>query len=120
MYYNFNPNLPEPLNVIHPLQLNAIKKLLSTEIPEEVDYLYLFGSSLELACGVHSDIDLIAITEHSDHDFVYGKVKNLCKSLGRKCDILIFNKASFLASLDDIGSVVNRMKERGVCLYAKK
>jgi len=120
LYYNFNPNLPEPLNVIHPLQINAVKKLLSLEIPDEIDFIFLFGSSLELACGVHSDIDLMVITENPDHENVYGKMKNLCKKLDRKCDILISNKNDFIDNLNDIGTVENRMKERGICLYAKK
>jgi len=119
LYYNFNPDLEEPLNVIHPLQINAIKKLISSEIPQEVDYLFLFGSSLELACGIHSDIDLMVITENEDHDYIFGKLRDICKNLGKKCDILISDKASFIDSLDDIGTVANRMKERGVCIYAK-
>ena len=120
MYYNFNPHLPEPLNVIHPIQSKAVKKLIASEIPDEIDYLYLFGSSLELACGVHSDIDLMVITEDADHDAVYGKIKAICRHLDRKFDILISDQASFLDSMDDIGTVANRMKDRGVCLYAKK
>jgi predicted nucleotidyltransferase len=118
MYYNFNPNLAEPLNVIHPLQLKAVQKVLSSEIPKAIDYIYLFGSSLELACGIHSDIDLMLITEDADHDRVYGDFKSICRDAGRTFDILISDKAGFLQKINEIGSVANRMKERGV-LYAK-
>ena len=120
MYYNFSPDLAEPLNVVHPIQLKALKKLISSKIPEGIDYIFLFGSSLELACGMQSDIDLMVITEEYDHELVYGKMKELCRDIGKKCDILISSKGDFLHELDEIGTVPYRMKELGVCIYAKE
>jgi len=119
LYYNFNPDLPEPLNVIHPLRVKAIQKLLTLPIPEEIDYIFLFGGSLDLACHIYSDLDLYAITNDSDTKAVNKKLYILCRELGVRFDLLTVTKDEFINCLDDIGTVEHDIQKKGILIYAK-
>ena len=119
MYYNFNPQLAEPFNVIHPLQLPKIQALLNCSIPPAVDYIYLFGSSLDIACHAKSDVDLYVISE-DDAQKVYEDMYWLCRPLKKKFEILVADKESFLENMLIPATVEGRMAKRGVCIYAKK
>ena len=120
MLYEFNPGLPEPFNVIHPYQLKKVNKLLSLEIPEEVDYILLFGGSLDLACHKNSDLDLYIISQENDLDEVNKKMYHLCKQLKIKFDLLISDKDTFIENANELGTVEYDIKHKGVCIYAKK
>ena len=119
MYYNFNPDLPEPLNVIHPLRVKAVQKLLSLPIPEEVEYIFLFGGSLDLACHIYSDLDLYAITNDGDIKEVNKKLYLLFRELGVRFDLLTASKDDFFDCVDDIGTVEHDIQKKGVLIYAK-
>ena len=119
MYYDFNPDLPEPLNVIHPLRVKAVQKLLTLPIPEEVDYIVLFGGSLDLACHIYSDLDLCAITNDCDTKAIHKKLYLLCRELGVRFDLLTVTKDEFIDCVDDIGTVEHDIQKRGVLIYAK-
>ena len=71
LYYNFNSTLAEPFNVIHPLQLNKVRKLLEHSIPKSVDYIFLFDGSLEKACNNSSDLDLYVISEDETYSLLF-------------------------------------------------
>jgi len=66
MYYNFNPDLQEPLNVIHPIQVASVQQFLKNEFPEEIESIILYGGSLDLACGMNSDLDFYVITSETE------------------------------------------------------
>ena len=119
MYYNFNPQLAEPFNVIHPLQLPKIQALLDCPIPDAVDYIYLFGSSLDIACHVKSDVDLYVVSEENPEQ-VYDDIYRLCRPLKEKFEILVADKESFLENTLIPATVEGRMVKRGVCIYAKE
>ena len=119
LYYNFNPELPEPLNVIHPLRVKAVQKLLALPIPEEVDYIFLFGGCLDLACHIYSDVDLYAITSDSDTKAVNRKLYLLFRELGVRIDLLTATKEEFLDRAGDIGTVEHDIQKKGVLIYAK-
>ena len=119
MYYNFNPQLDEPFNVIHPLQLPKIRALLDCPMPAAVDYIYLFGSSLDITCHVKSDIDLYVISEE-DTEQVHEDMYKLCRSLKKRIEILVSNKETFLENILIPATVEGRMVKRGVCIYAKE
>ena len=118
MYYNFNPDLAEPFNVIHPLQLKKVMKLLSQPIPDAVDYIFLFGGSLELSCDLSSDLDLYVISDN-DSTRVYELMHKLVRPLRLRADILVDTKENFLINAAVPATVEGRMREKGVCIYEK-
>ena len=119
-YYNFNPELPEPMNVIHPYQLSSVECLLKNTFPEEIKLIILYGGSLDLACGKNSDLDLYIVT-HDECEFkIYEAMRALCLPLKKKFDILVSNQENFLNSSKDHGTVEARIMQKGVCLYAKQ
>ena len=118
MYYNFNPELPEPFNVIHPLQLHKVKKLLQQPIPATVDYIFLFGGSLDLACNMSSDLDLYVVSE-ADSEEVYESMHKIVRPLRLRADILVATREDYLHNSETPSTVEGRMKSKGVCIYEK-
>ena len=50
--YVFNPTLESPLRFIHPIQVKSISRVLNEPFADYIDYVILFGGSLDLACGI--------------------------------------------------------------------
>ena len=51
-------------NILRSLHLENKEELYSKQNPKQgVDFIYLFGSSLDITCHVNSDIDLYVISE---------------------------------------------------------
>ena len=119
LYYNFNPQLPEPFNVIHPLQLRKVQKLLQQPIPETVDFIFLFGGSLDLACNMASDLDLYVISE-ADPEQVYESMYKLVRPLRLRTDILVATREEYRENAAIPATVEGRMRSKGVCIYEKK
>ena len=120
MYYNFNPELPEPLNVIHPYQVSSVQRFLENTFPEEIELIILHGGSLDLACGKNSDLDLYVITNDEDKFKVYESVRVLCLPLKKRFDILVSNMEDFSNSSKEHGTIEKSIIQKGVCLYAKQ
>ena len=117
-YYNFNHNLPMPYKVIHPLQVNAVRKLLSNEMPEGLEMLVLFGSSLDLTCNPASDLDLAIIHDDKDADRVKEAMHKICQGVGRPFDLLSVSREDLLNP--EFGSIEYHIMQRCVVLYAKE
>jgi len=120
MYYNFNPDLPEPLNVIHPFQLPSVHKFISNTFPEEIDKIILYGGSLDLACGINSDLDLYVIADCEDRFAVYESVRELCLPLKKRFDILVSDKEDFICASKEHGTVEEEIRAKGVVIYARE
>ena len=118
-YYNFNPNLPEPFNAIHPYQVNSVLQFIGSCLPDCIDYIFLFGSSLDLTCNITSDLDFYVITQSEDIDNVYALMHTIGKSLKKRFDILISSLEIFLERSKEIGTVESKIMEKGVIIYAK-
>lgn len=116
--YVFNPTINGPLRFVHPLQANSVSHLLGDSFPDYVDYVFLFGGSLDLACGIDSDLDFYVISEH-DAEVVYKEIYDRCRKLGRPFDILVSPREDFIAESSELGTVENRILQEGLCLYAK-
>ena len=116
--FMFNPALDSPLRFIHPIQVKSVARLLSEPFPDSVDYVILFGGSLDLACGVDSDLDFYVISE-CDIDVVYKEMYDRCKNLGRPFDILVSSLDDFVSEAEEFGTVEYRILREGLCLYAK-
>ena len=120
LYYDFNPGLPPPLHVIHPIQLKAVQKLLAMDIPDEVEYIFLFGGSLEPACNPWSDLDLyIVYKDGADRNRILKDMRRLCAQLGKKYDLLAVGRETFLDCVYDLNTVENDILMKGICIYAK-
>ena len=118
VYHNFNPSMAAPYNKIHPLQVNAVRILLSRDIPAGVERIILFGSSLDLTCNPHSDLDLAVIFDDPLDEEVVSSMYKTCKNLGRPFDILVLDKEDLIEP--PLGSVEQEILKKGVVLYAKK
>ena len=114
--YLFNPELDAPLKYIHPLQRNAIKALIDSDIPKSVEQIILFGSSLELAISPNSDIDLFVITD-DDKETIYEQMYRICRELGRPFDILVSSKDEFFEESALLGTVEKDILENGEIIY---
>ena len=119
MYYDFNPSLPEPLKLIHPLQLSGVRQLLTNKFPDFIDSIFLFGSSLDVTCDVKSDLDLYVNTSDPDQETVYRYMHGICQVLPRPFDIIVSTEVDFKNEMVKIGTVESRILQKGVVLYAK-
>jgi len=120
MYYNFTPHLPKPWNRIHPYQLTAVKKLCENGFSPDVEAVHLFGSSLDLTCHIHSDLDLYVITSNPDVFATYEQVYTLCLPLKKPFDILVASPDDYREYQDKKGSVEWKVLNEGICIYAKQ
>ena len=116
--YVFNPTMDKPLRFIHPIQMGSIALLLSEPFPDYVDYVILFGGSLDLSCGVDSDLDLYIISEHDPKE-VYKEIYYRCRNIGRPFDILVSSYGDFISESSVFGTVEYQILREGLCLYAK-
>ena len=119
MFYNFSPDLPQTFNVIHPIQLHAIRELLNSTIPEQVERIYLFGGSLEIYCDKNSDIDLYVLSEAENID-IYSQIHSLCKGIDKPFDILVSSVKEFIKNANEQNSVEQEVVKGGICIYAKR
>jgi len=116
--YVFNPTFESPLRFIHPLQVKSVSRILSEPFADYIDYIILFGGSLDIACGIDSDIDLYVISEH-EQEAVYKDIHDRLKNNGRPFDILVSTREDFIAEASELGTVEHRILQEGLCLYAK-
>jgi len=78
----------------------------------------LFGGSLDLACGIDSDLDFYVISNY-DPEVVYKEFYDRLKKIGRPFDILVSTREYFIAEASEFGTVEHRILQEGLCLYAK-
>jgi predicted nucleotidyltransferase len=116
--YVFNPKADAPLRYVHPVQAKSVANLLSNPFPDYIDRIILFGGSLDLACGMDSDLDLYVISEHNP-DIVYKEMYDRCKELGKPFDILVSPYEDFIAESMELGTAEYEIAREGLCLYAK-
>ena len=116
--YVFNPTFEGPLQFIHPLQVKSVLRVLNEPFADYIDYVILFGGSLDLACGIDSDLDFYVISEH-DQEIVYKEFYDRLRNIGRPFDILVSTREDFIAEAAELGTVENRILQKGLCLYAK-
>jgi len=114
----FNPNLEGALRFIHPIQIKSITKFLGQPFSEHIDIIILFGGSLDLSCGIDSDLDFYVISEY-DAEAIYKEIYDRCKGLGRPFDILVSQREDFISEALEFGTVEHKIVQEGLCLYAK-
>ena len=118
--YVFNKDKPAPFRYIHPLKLEKVQKLLSQEIPDFVEKIYLFGSSLNLTCRPDSDIDIYFITKEGNRDEI-DILHPFCRNMGNYFDLLFDNNENFILQATQANTLErNILFEEGLCLYEKR
>ena len=117
-FYTFNPGYPEPFSLIHPLKAKHIMELVEGTMPEYIDCIILFGSSLDLTCSPMGDVDLYVIS--SDNKKSYEYLYKRCKALKIKADILVSDTMTFMEETLDINTVERQVLEQGVVVYEKE
>ena len=116
-------NFPDPYGYgaeykpIFPPRHHAMKAIMDN-LPETVDKVYVFGSSLRLDSATDSDLDI----------FIVGSVTNmeLRKILtavpeGENVDIIVETENEFISNLNDgWSSLYRKVYEGGYKIYEKK
>jgi predicted nucleotidyltransferase len=123
MNYNFNPDLPEPLNRIHPLQVKDIKKFLDNDFSPYINRIYVFGSSIYLTCHPNSDIDFYLIHDPLNDEALEELSKKMYligKNLKARCDFLYGTQDDYKYHRNIPGSVEYDVYKEGVCIYGKE
>lgn len=107
--YNIGGNL----KYVHPSKQEAVKDILEV-IPESLEELWIFGSSVSDNCRSVSDIDicLVGNTSHEEEKLIY---------MTPKCavDIIRETPEGFLEEQKYKGSIYRQVYDTGVLIYKK-
>lgn len=105
--------ISDSLQFIHPSKIDDIKAILQV-IPDTLDELWLFGSTITKNCKDTSDIDicLVGNTTHEEEKRIY---------MAPKCavDIIKETPEGFMAEQKYRGSIYRQVRDTGVLLYRK-
>jgi hypothetical protein len=119
--YIFNPDMPVPLRYIHPLQVKKVQAFLSKAFSPDIEFILIFGSSIDLTCHSGSDIDFYIIHKSIDDTWLEALRDEMYwygRSLNFKCDFLYETYENYRAYADEIGTVEYDVYREGVCIYA--
>ena len=104
--------------MIHPLKVKSVMELVKDALPEYIESVHLFGSSLDLTCAPYSDVDLYIISENEKEAYAFFYKR--CKALKIKADILVGDRGCFQEEALDINSIEWHVAEQGVVIYEKE
>jgi predicted nucleotidyltransferase len=93
-------------------------KAVMDNIPETIEAVYVFGSSIRFDTGIDSDLDVLLLGELTNEDYV-----KICKAVpkGEKLDLLVETKERFLSLLDDTwSSLYRKIYLRGYKIYERQ
>lgn len=101
------------LKYVHPSKQEAVKEILEI-IPDSLEELWLFGSSVTGSCKESSDIDLCLVgnTTHEEEKLIY---------MTPKCavDIIRETPEGFLEEQSKKESIYKQVYDTGVLIYKK-
>ena len=116
-------NFPDPFGYgkiytpIFPPRHHTMKAILDN-VPETVEKIYVFGSSLRLDSAVNSDLDVFMVGSLTPEDLnrIYRAVPE-----GEKADILVETEDEFMRNLEDnYSSLYRKVYEGGYKIYERK
>jgi len=116
-------NFPDPFGYgpeyrpIFPPRHHAMKAIMDN-LPDTVEKLYVFGSSLRLDSATDSDLDIFIIGQVSNTE-----LRKMLMSVpeGEKVDIIIETEEEFIKNLmDNWSSIYQKVYEGGYKIYEKK
>ena len=116
-------NFPDPFNYgqiykpIFPLRHHTMKAILDN-IPDTVNKIYVFGSSLRLDVAVNSDLDVLFIGSITN-----AELTKIIRAIpeGEKADFLIETEEEFIQNLEsDFNNLYRKVYEGGYKIYDKQ
>lgn len=93
---------------------NDLKAVLDI-IPESVDELWVFGSSVTPYCRPDSDLDVCVVGDN----ITKADRKKLIHAPRHGMDLLDITNAEFIKERNEVGSVFNEVFNKGVLVYKK-
>ena len=116
--YTFNKLFDTDYKIEHvyPAKQADMMKLLKG-LPEEVEKVYVFGSSLTLHCGAESDIDLLVIADKSEK--MYKAFSRLFKTLDSEVDLIIKTNKEFDENVEVKNSICDVVRREGLLIYER-
>ena len=116
-------NFPDPHDFgdlykpIFPPYHRTVKAIMDN-IPETVEKIYIFGSSIRIDCSPYTDVDVFIVGEMTDSEY-----KKMIKALpvNKGADILIEKAEEFYFNVEDeSNSMYRRIFEGGYKIYERK
>lgn len=109
-----------PLDRIHPRKRFAVEALLTSDIPDSVDQIIIFGSALTARCHERSDLDICIIGDYrleheNDGTIPGGWLKNIRRELGHK-DVVMATPEEYYERYPDFG-IYKMIHREGVLVY---
>lgn len=105
-----------PIQHIYPIKQKDVYTILNG-LPEGVQRVYIFGSSLNLNCGEESDIDVLVVGQKNLE--VYKAFSKLFKGLENEVDLIVKTPKEFEENLKDKNSICSIVKEEGLLVYER-
>lgn len=109
----FEVKIPFQQKKIHPLKVNDIKKIIEV-IPDSLEELWVFGSTVTEHCRELSDIDLCLIGNTTTDE-----EKLIFRAPDSAVDIIKETPEGFLREQNVKGSIYKEVKEKGLMVYKK-
>lgn len=107
------PSSPNSQRKIHPLKVEDIEKILG-QIPESLEELWVFGSTVTEHCRPQSDIDLCLVGNTTSEE-----ERKLFRAPDSAVDIIKETPEGFLREQRKNGSIYKEVKETGLLIYKK-
>ncbi|WP_069998498.1 nucleotidyltransferase domain-containing protein [Cellulosilyticum sp. I15G10I2] len=116
--YTFNKLFDTDYKIehIYPSKQKDMMQLLS-QLPCEVEKVYVFGSSLTLHCGEESDIDLLVIADKSE--VLYKAFSTLFKTLDNEVDVIIKTQKEYDENVKVKNSICDVVSREGLLIYER-
>ncbi|MDF2614509.1 MAG: polymerase beta, Nucleotidyltransferase [Clostridia bacterium] len=116
--YTFNKLFDTEYKIehIYPSKQRDMMKFLN-QLPQEVEKVYVFGSSLTLHCGEESDIDLLVVAEKSES--LYKAFSTVFKTLDSEIDLIIKTKKEFDENAEVRNSICDVVNREGLLIYER-
>ncbi|MGL4798013.1 MAG: nucleotidyltransferase domain-containing protein [Cellulosilyticaceae bacterium] len=106
------------LSGIYPPMQPYVKKLIEC-IPEYIEKLIIFGSSVTLRYGEDSDLDVMVITNRGQEEVLL-EISKCLRGIGVSVDLLIKSKEAFeKESIENPNGICGEVYKKGVCVYER-
>lgn len=105
-----------PLQHIYPTKQKDVLKIIN-QLPETIQKVYVFGSSLTLHCGESSDIDILVVGDRSEEE--YKAFSIILKQLDNEVDLIIKTPIEFEENLQIKNSICDVVVKEGLLIYER-
>ncbi len=102
------------LERVHEFRREDLKKILGM-LPDSIDELWVFGSSVTPYCRPDSDLDILVIGDHITHE----ELKTIYRTPDCAVDLLDATPSDFIAWRQDGGTIYHEAFTKGLLIYKK-